>query len=539
MEILTDNVFISLMFHTLWIVLLTIAFSIALNFRNITKAVRETDKASIIIILILMSINLAVSSSYVNVIFTQGDEVSYSYKAEQMAMYGARGVELIQKPLAYSFVIHILFFALGPGFDVVYHMNAIFGALLIPAFYCLTHIITRDRKASIYSASIISLLPLSLALSNTMEMYTMSSLLLVITVSAVLYWRETGTFQSGMLAVSFLAFTLYSRLEFIIIIPLLLLIGVKRDYFRNNLHRMFLLGFLLTLLILPQMVFVNTPSYHEHHGVMGGIFLAERIYWNASWNLSNPNQAFGLLLVFAIPGFIWLLFKDRVLLLFSILWVLSFSLMYFSFWSYLTRFFLFIYAILIPMTSVSLMIAVNAMEKIMPKSKTIRALLHYLPVALILVLLAGWYSTLAGTMFVKDLLYYPPHYTIERDAAIHLDSILNNCTIVVSHKLFFVGRNIEPIESSYVLSNPESIQYIDGCKLYVKDTACEQPGILDPSYMSEGFTETCRKMEEVFSLEEYERFDVTISDSMARAFGVNESAQRNFTFILYNISYEG
>lgn len=531
-------------YFTLLPLLLLIASFLVLNARGFFGNVLSgIGKMTLVILALLFLFNIYLNLMFPDVIWSTNIEFYYWDYARSLSEFSF-GNNIFMIPFGYVILVSLVFSVFGASLGHVYILNLLFGALSVIAIFFVSYFLTRREDIGLYSASFMSAFPLNTFLSNTLGIYSPAVFFSLLSLGSFLFYLRVRTYESKILALMLLAFTVYIRLELLVLIlpigMLLLLFdkGIKFEW-RDNI----LLLALFAMLILPQIIFLHVVTFSDKSNYYEGgqsILSLERIPDNIASSRILTGYFYQLLPIFFL-GNIFLVLNRRRELAIIYLWVVVFFLVYLSFWAYCERFDIMIYVMIMLIWSSGLGFISDIASR---ASVWLRK--NRWPVVILIVFFAAFSFPLmnnTGLSLPTDKHYY----IMERDAVYHLDSTLNNCTLAAVHPQMFTGKNIRAFDAKYLESNQDVIKdYEEGCLLFVEDIFCKIPGEIDIAYMADrNFSGQCNLVKGMFNLTPYKVFNVTrrtdvlyFSPLFVYKPGTDHEKITE-TFVLYNISLKG
>jgi len=515
---------------TLYMILACIVVLVAINAKAFLKELKKPKKWVWCVLGFLLILNIVLNLTYPEIIFTQDDEFLYPNYAKSLSEFN---IEEIQnnhtKPIGFMFIVSLIFSVFGSSMKYIYLLNAIMGTLSVLAIFVVSYFMFDREDVGLYSAAFMSIFFLNITFANTMEIHSSATLFMLITLISFLFYLRVKTFESKLLALMVLAFTIYIRLEFLVlIIPVVIFFVLFDKTLKDKWKENVVLVILFLMFILPEMIYIyiiETLPASPYHSYDTSIFSLERVSQGLSkWGFPGLKGVFSPL---TLLGWVALFIRNRKEMFFILSWIISFFIVYFSFWANTIIYLMPIYLMTILVWSAGIVFVTDYIEKV--SKTTMRGIFVIVVVVLIVVL---YFNYIPNVDTRNEQLCF----TMEREAAYYLDSEIGRCGIVSVHSLPLIGKNIKGIQTQKILDDPEAFLYSDDCVLYLESifcTSCDYPKAVLEEGENVNYTEKCDEMKDVFILTPYLQFNVTLPDDVIKIVGENITTH---SFTVYNIS---
>jgi len=553
--------------------LLPISFTISLLFTSIFfllnfHRMREYFKIRrytwvILTLIFLLAISLrALTPVYLT---TYTDEFSHIEVGKWIAFYGKAGMceefpdsrevscWLFNEPVGFSYIISLFFLVLGVSEASAYAVNLVMGSLLAVIVFLLCFLLFKNERAGLYSAFILSILPLYILLSRNIEPDTVSAFFIILTFLGFLLFSKIRDFKTGMFAMGILAFSVSIKQENVLLIPLVLLlmflfVDLKEVRCALKNKKSWFLFVLFVILATPHILHLSLELYPAFFygkstatAVGGQLIKVENIGMNAEiLNRAMDGSFYPLLInLFVVIGVLHVLRKKRREGVFLVIFFLSYMFVYLSYSATIVEKYLITGLLpLICFAGVGMYATeefVTTRFRNLIRWKTINfAVPLILVVGLLLLSLPYFYEIRENPKPLNVNHGYPRteiHYK-EMETIRMMDREIDSCYVITEEPIFFSATDLKPIKTESVLMNPETLKEEGGkCIFYFEDLYCtnfyslgDRCGIENESFerceeFRQKIVSRCREMHEEYQLKPYLKYE-----------------WGNFTFTVYNIS---
>ena len=525
-------------------------FSI-LSSKDFKKEFSEIKKSTWLILIVIFIFSLYTLSTFPNVFNTLHDEYSFGQYAIRLLNGDARFYDSF---IGYQIFISFVFLVFGPDLWTMYAINTILGSLSIILVFFVSYLFFGKEEAGLYAALLFALFPLNVVYFNTLESSASAVFFALLTLFYFLFYLKVKTRNSQLLAALSLAFTMFFRLEFLIL-PFLFgfmvfLSDTNLKKHGNN-FRYWLPWIVLLILIIPaflQVLWNVYPFFSEGEQITFsnpdyGIFSLKALSENA-----NKSTLFFISDLFpsylAILFFLGLLFafvKNRRKFIFMITWILLLTTMYLSYWIIWLRHLLPVYLMVIILWGGGACFVADIFKKFLHKFLNKKFDLFVLLAALLLIFISFSPKAyaLGGESYSIVGFWIQREVYLEREAVYFLNQNLGRCTIVMVDTEGLISKNLKPVRVEYVIENPQTVEEMskDGCLLYFEDLYCKVPETIYAAMeeVTDNYKRLCNQMHEEFNLTVYRRFNVTLPEAY-KNFKPEVIQTYWADFTLYNIS---
>ncbi len=470
---------------------------------------------------------------------TYGDEFAHVQVAKDIITSGRA---VFNEPVGFSYVVALFLLFGGINENSAYMVNIVTGSLLVVVVFLFCFLLFKSEKAGLYSAFIVSILPLYILLSRNIEPDIVSAFFILLTFTAFLLFFKIRDLKTGIFATSILAFSISIKQEDILLIPLVLLLSVLfldaktlKSAIKNK--RLWFLVLLLTILAIPHILHLSLEIYPALYGkstatvVEGKLIRMENIPMNAQVLAKAMNGSFYPLLinVFLFAGLLYGFKKHRKEALFL---AIFFSLYIFAYLAYSASIVeKYLITGLVPLLCFA-GLGVCAFEKFavsMPhKIARQKATKISAPVFIVLVLFLlsiPYFYAVQNDPKPLNVDHGYPRGRIEYKEMEVIDMIdreIDSCYVVTKEPVFFSATDLKAIPTESVLKQPEMLQDVTGnrgCVFYFKDLYCtdfyslgNRCGIENESFetceeLRRKIVSQCREMHEKFELQPYLEYE--------------------------------
>lgn len=552
------------LFFTMTFLLIIIIF--VLNFHQIRKQFKIKRFTWIMLTLVfLLGISLRTLTPVYLTTYT--DEFAHIDTGKNIAIYGradmcrgynnleSRGCMLFNEPAGFPYVLGLFFFFLGVSETSAYVINIIMGSLLSVIIFLFCFLLFRSEKTGLYSAFVVSILPLHILLSRNIEPDTVSAFFILLTFLGFLLFFKIKDLKTGVFATSILALSISIKQENILLIPLVLLLSIlfldlkSLKYSIKN-YKSWLLVILLVVLVTPHIFHLSLELYPAlFYGkstatAVGGQLINME---NVGMNAQILNKAIGgsfypiLINLFLVTGLIYAFKKHRKAGIFLIIFFSSYMFVYLAYSASIVEKYMIIG--LVPLICFA-GFGMYVVEKFIISKLRVAArgkVINFsIPLAIVLVLflffIPYFYEIREGLKplnvdhgYPRDMIHYK-----EKEVINLMEKEIGSCYIVAEDPVFFSATNLKIMDTEIALSDPKVVKDIvdkGNCIFYFEDLYCtdfyslgnrcgiENESIETCEELRKNIVSRCEKMHEEYELQPYLKYE----------FG-------NFTFTIYNIS---
>jgi hypothetical protein len=484
-----------------------------------------------------------------------------SYGKAEMCTAGYRNLENkncqpFNEPAGFPYVVGMFFLFLGVSLASAYAVNLIIGSLLSVVVFLFCFLLFKSEKTGLYSAFVVSILPLYILLSRNIEPDTVSAFFILLTFVGFILFFKIRDLKTGIFATSILAFSIPIKQEGILLIPLVLLLStlflnlenLKRAI-KNYKH--WLLFALLIVLITPHIFHLSLELYPPlFYGKTTATGVGGKLLNLGNLSMSAPvlnNVMYGsfypiLINLFIVIGLIHAFKKHRKEWIFLILFFSFYMFVYLTYSGRILEKYLITGLIpLLCFAGVGMYVVERFAASRLHGTARKKMINFAIPLILVLVLFLWsvpyFYDVREGLKplkvnhgFQRGAIEYKEIEAINSMG----EKIDPSCYVVAEKPFLFSATDLKIIRTNSVLSNPKLVSDAiknKGCILYFKDLYCtdfyslgSRCGIKNESFagceeLRQNITSNCKKMEEQFKLQSYLNYE----------FG-------KFNFTVYNIS---
>lgn len=554
--------------------LLTASFSAAfvvfilfflLNLENVKKHFEIKRKTlSILITIFVLGLSLrALTPIYIT---TYGDELSHvstgksmftTFRADCCSGYqdiGQRGCTMFNEPAGHSYVVGLFWFLFGMNMDAAYFTNLIISALIPVAVFFLVFLLFRDEKSGIYSAFLISILPLHMLLSRNIEPDPVSAFFILLTLISVILLAKNKDLKTGLFTAGILALTISMKQENILLIPIVALVLVfsNVDLKKRLTGRKALLVLIVFIcLVLPHALHLSLELYpamiygeSTATAVGGRIMNPGNIIGNSRVLIQSISGSFYPIIINALIflGVFYAWRRNRKASLLLIGFFASYVFVYLSYSATIVE--KYMVTALVPLFcfagfGLSYLDTISSGRIGWLKGKSYGS--FAISAVLLLTIMASslpyFHSVFTEPKplgvdhgFERGNIHYDEMETIRQ-----IDNEIDNCYLISEEPIFFEASDLKVFRTESALTDQNLVgrmTEISDCVLYFEDLFCTD-------YYT--FGERCGLEEESFeTCEEFRRDIVSRCSKMKEAYELvpyrSFSTFGNFTFRLYSVS---
>ncbi len=517
--------------------LLAIIF-FALDYSEIKKYFKIRLSVWVILIFIFL---LALSLRLITPVYltTYGDEFAHVQVARDIITSGRA---VFNEPVGFSYVVALFLLFGGINENSAYMVNIVTGSLLVVVVFLFCFLLFKSEKTGLYSAFIVSIIPLYILLSRNIEPDTVSAFFILLTFTAFLLFFKIRDLKIGIFATSILAFSISIKQEDILLIPLVLLLSVLfldaktlKSAIKNK--RLWFLVLLLTILVIPHILHLSLEIYPALYGkstatvVEGKLIRMENIPMNAQVLAKAMNGSFYPLLinVFLFAGLLYGFKKHRKEALFLAIFFSCYMFAYLAYSASIVEKYLI--TGLVPLLCFAGLgfyafeeFALSMPHKI-ARQKVITKIVPTFFVLLLFLLSIPYFYAVQNDPKPLNVNHGYPRGEIEYKEMEVIDMIdreIDSCYVVTKEPVFFSATDLKAIPTESVLKQPEMLQDVTGnrgCVFYFKDLYCtdfyslgNRCGIENESFetceeLRRKIVSQCREMHEKFELQPYLEYE--------------------------------
>jgi len=465
--------------------LMILAFTVLLivNFRYILKSFKKIHLHTWYVLCFIISIGAVLSLLLPNMHLLYIDESWHMEAAKNMIQKGEPVVctydgqencTVYVKSIGVSSIVAIAFAIFGISNWVALYLSSLFGILTIPLMFLMAYLLFNREKIALVSAVLLALTPLHLLWSQTIEQHVIPNFFMLLTFTLFLTYFKIKKNNLLTLSALSLAITLQMRGEFILLLPIIMIL-----YYLNCKKTPTLASILIVsigvIMAVPQLLFLKGLQEDIYPGAYFGLkLLLENAVHAIRVSTFLFNPVFIGFLVYAI----WK-WKGHKGAIFLGSWFLIFLLFYMSFIRLQDR------MLLTPMLALIMIVSFGLS----------RLKWHYLiPISVLFITLPGLYS-----VYTDDY----SRYILETRLPEEFENVFEGCIIIAENPtIIHANTDIESISTEYALQN----EITNECLLYFKDGYCVRPAISSPIFGPQKGYERCRMMHQKYSLEEIANF---------------------------------
>jgi len=140
------------------------------------------------------------------------------------------------KPFGSVIIFSISFLVFGLGNYTAIYTSILFGTLCIPLAFILLYLIMKDTRPALYASALFSAYPFLVAASAMGEDFTIALFFALLSLSSLCLYLRNDDQKSLYLFLLTLAFTLNARIEFIAMLPTIIIMLHSRRSLLKRLH---------------------------------------------------------------------------------------------------------------------------------------------------------------------------------------------------------------------------------------------------------------------------------------------------------------
>ena len=537
------------LFFTISFLLAIIFF--ALDYSEIKKYFKIRLSVWVILIFIFL---FALSLRLITPVYltTYGDEFAHVQVARDIITSGRA---VFNEPVGFSYVVALYLLFGGINENSAYMVNIVTGSLLVVVVFLFCFLLFKSEKTGLYSAFIVSILPLYILLSRNIEPDIVSAFFILLTFTAFLLFFKIRDLKIGIFAISILAFSISVKQEGILLIPLVLLLSfifvdLKQLKEAAKNYKCWLLLIFFIILAAPHIFHLSLELYPAiFYGkptataVGGHLINIENIAGSSKTLVKAIDGTFHPVIInfFVLIGMIYAFKKHRKAGIFLVIFLFLFIFVYLAYSGFILDRYLITGLVPVIFFAGLGLYAVErlAVSKLhgMARKKIIN---FSIPLAIILVLLllfVPYFYKLQVDLkpigmdqgYQRDAIQYK-----EKEVINTMDEKLDDCYVVAEEPVLFSATDLKVIRTESVLNDPEPLSHAikNGERvLYFEDLYCtdfysfgNRCGIENESFetceeLRRKIVSRCREIHENYKLEPYLTYE----------FG-------KFKFAVYNVS---
>lgn len=435
------------------------------------------------------------------------DEHWYMEAGKNIFLHGNQ--DYYPKSIGWPFILSIAFGIFGISNWVAINTSIFFGALSVFVVFFAVFLITEDKIAAFFSSALFALLPVHIRWSATAETNVTSLFFILLAIFFSFLYLKNKKESLLWLSFSSIAFASQIRSENYFLFPLFIisLLIYGKDTFKRLNFNLLLPLLLFAAISLPN--FIQSLNFQIATNWISSDTQGAQIGSNWSLtNLLNNSSTYGVdlfnnkyyssaLLLFIVPGFIYLFYKKRRAWLFLTIWFILIWLIYFASWFQTLggreRFYLSFYPVIITL----IVYGIFFISQFLSFGKKwinlgVRTLLF-----LVVILLFIPHIKTYAKMYSDDA-----HVLEANLPELAEKNISNNCAIVANLPTILRSTtNLSVVDSNSFLQDEEIKKNVlkNSCALFIEDYTCS--GWNRQSY------ENCREIKNRFSLIEYQFYN--------------------------------
>jgi len=248
---------------------------------------------------------------------------------------GCYEYDLMKWPNGYPFLLAVSYFFAGVSDVVGFNLNIALGSIAVVLIFLITYLITKNERASLFSALFFALIPVHIMWSATAAAEPVLLFFTTLAVFCFLFSFEQNNLKSHIMATASLAYAVQIKPEGLVLLPFFALVVILLDkqFFKKIEDKKFLAVWaIFFFLIIPYLVHMNHSFERDTWGSEGGKFGLEYaaknipinlIFWIRGYeNIEHPI----LFTIFAVIGSLFWFFKNKRVTATLLVW---FFLMFF------------------------------------------------------------------------------------------------------------------------------------------------------------------------------------------------------------------
>lgn len=402
---------------------------------------------------------------------------------------------LTQKPPGWPFLVSLLYKISGPGSNIAFNLNVIIGSMSIILIFILSYLVFNNEKIGLWASFLLSITPLQVLWSGTVETMTASVFFILLTMIFFIIYMKTREKNIFALTTLLLIFSILTRFENVVLIPIIFLIYLKFFSTRKGKMANFVNLFYPSIALVSLIAFVVLESLFINF--FRPVFYQNTLdyyYLNFFGLLKDISSNF-IYLPLALIG---LFLKEKGgenRRIYVILPMLFFFLLYLPIYTESRM-------ALVPGLFI-IILSAYSLEKLFQICGKYHNSLKYV---IIVVLLMTLSLSLVSTH--KAIYKKYPRNLIETGSASEITNLITDdgCYVIAEYPSVITSiSNIKGITTRNALNNPEAISNIlnnKGCVYYFYDGYCIEWTLTPVT----GSKKRCNQMLQNFKLEEEASF---------------------------------
>jgi len=546
----------------------SIIISIIMNFKIFKKHFKDIKKFSWALLILFFILAIMIRTWTPRFIVTYYDELVSVEVAKNILDYGRvemcgyrdyqkRDCSLFNEAGGFMFILAISHLIFGFGENVAVGASIFFGSLLVFVLFLFLYTLLKNGKIALYTAFLISISPLYILLSNSIEPDIISIFFGISSLLAFLLFIEEKKLRTLFLFLSLLSFFIQIKNENVIILfPLIIFVFASRTIKLFKKPRYFLLVLFFAILLVPHIlhtflemygsILLKQPTATAPSGILFDLGKILENIWIFRDEFRGAYYPFIINLFVILGALNFLNHKKEIGLLLLIF--LVFSTLYLSYSAGIVDKY-------ILMSTTSLMslagIGLWNFEEFVAKLFKNRQLLFFVMIIIITLFSLPYFNKLkyepkpfVSQGYPRDEVFYKENEIVE----LVNKKINHKCFVVTENPNVFVFTKMLPIKTEAALENPLIIEEIlerTNCVFYFEDLFCtdfysfgDRCGLNDNlddkcEDLRKKNVLRCQKMHEKYNLKLRVSFPFTVNERVKRYYHQQSS---NITFNLYDIS---
>lgn len=588
---------------------LTLVFAIIFLFlgrNNLKKELKGIKRTSMVILLIIFLIGSILRTTIGSYFVTFYDEMAYISIAKNIILFGKAGIceytdfekpmcILYEKSVGFPSILSLVIPFVGNSTSVLSYVNLFFGSFLIVVIFLLSYLVFKNDYIAIYSAFLVSLTPLLIYHSRSIETSISSTFFISLALLIFYLYFKSRDEKLFLSAMSFLTIATAIRSENISLFPLFLLGFIAFNFKQKNKKIFFPLLYSLISIspIVLYLILVTYPPIFYHEGVItsptGTYFNIEYIYNNVPLLESialgkyYPLILNLLFILGVVVGFI----KYKKETIFLLIPIICFVSLYATYFNALTRYFFTIFVCSFILMSVGINFIQNFINHlIFSLKKGIKSNSEKLSLLIMMTILITLFypylidigkptDTNLGNQFLEKFISNDESSVFGTNEIIYVNNetaFLTNftkdadkCYGIINDPKFLGTTDLKPISTKVAIENDISIKNIiqnGNCVLFLEDMFCANASLnvycgydanikkceeLNITHtLNCGFgplmlkkceeakmksASDCKTIHEKYDLKEYRIYKFNVTE-----ISINSAIERTVEFKIYNVT---
>ena len=262
---------------------LGVVISLLLNYKNLIRMAKRIDRKYYFMLLVVVLLFLAIALVFVTPTFMiYNDEYIYGAIGKSMiynhlagicsfssANYCVPGTEgLFHQPTGWAFLEAIAFLVAGVKIPTMFGLELIVSTIAVMLIFYVAYDLFDDPRIAVASSLVLALTPIFMRYARS-AVPDMSTLMFgLLSILLLMEYMRTKRFSLGIAAVFATVYTLTTKVDGIIIIPVLMSVlllyrynfsGIKA---KAQVRKLLLLVVVLAIVALPQVMFLLIANQH-------------------------------------------------------------------------------------------------------------------------------------------------------------------------------------------------------------------------------------------------------------------------------------